>query len=452
MKELDRRGFLKTSATVAAGMSILGAPALSSSALSPNERVRAAVVGVRGRGMSLVNCLHQMANDNVELVALCDVDEKVLTARAAEYEKMSGKRVQTLADMRQVFDDKNIDVVCFGTPNHWHALGTIWACQAGKDVYVEKPGSHNIFEGRKMVEAARKYDRIVQHGTQCRSSYFIREGIQKLHEGLIGDVYMARGIAFKVRNSIGQIKEQPTPDSLNWDRWLGPAPEKPYAHTRHHAWHNLWDYGNGEIGNQGVHQVDVIRWGMRLDSHPVKVQAMGGTYVHDDDQETPSVQVAVFEFADRDILVQFEVRHWYTNCEAGMGDEYPFVDKRNVVGVIFFGTEGYMIFPDYSSYRTFFGREREPGPMGSDPRDPMVDLPHVQNFIKAVRSRRTSDLNAEITEGHYSSAMCHLANIAYRTGRTLTFDPASERFVGDDEANGYISREYRAPYVVPEKV
>ena len=157
--------------------------------------------------MSLVNSLHQMANDNVELVALCDVDEKVLEKRAAEYEEMSGKKVQTFTDMQEVFDDKNIDVVCFGTPNHWHALGTIRACQAGKDVYVEKPGSHNIFEGRKMVEAAQKYDRIVQHGTQCRSSYFIREGIRKLHEGLIGDIYMARGIAFKVSNSIGRIHE-----------------------------------------------------------------------------------------------------------------------------------------------------------------------------------------------------------------------------------------------------
>ena len=452
MKRVDRRGFLKTSLTVAAGIPVLTSPWVAASASSPNERIRAAVVGVRGRGQSLIACLHQMAQDNVELVALCDVDEKVLRERAATYEERTGKKVQTLADMRKVFDDKNIDVVCFGTPNHWHALGTIWACQAEKDVYVEKPGSHNIFEGRKMVEAARKYNRIVQHGTQCRSSFFIREGIQKLHEGLIGDVYMARGIAFKLRNSMGRIVDAPTPEGLDWDKWLGPAPKVPYAQVRRNSWHNLWDYGNGEIGNQGVHQMDVIRWGMKLDTHPVKVQSMGGTFVHDDDQQTPSIQVAAFQFKDRNVMVDFEVRHWYTNCEAGMGDLYPFVDKKNVVGVIFFGTEGYMVIPDYSSYHTFFGQKREPGPSGSDPRDPMIDLPHVQNFIAAVRSRKPSDLNAEISEGHFSSAMCHLANIAYRTERTLSFDPASERFVDDAEANAYISREYRAPYVVPEKV
>lgn len=452
MKDLDRRSFLRSSATVAAGVSVLSVPGIAASALSPNDRIRAAVVGVRGRGRSHISCLHQMAKDNVELAALCDVDEKTLNERAGQCEKDFGIKVRKFNDMQQVFDDKDIDVVCFGTPNHWHALGTIWACQAGKDVYVEKPGSHNIFEGRKMVEAARKYNRIVQHGTQCRSSYFIREGIRKLHEGLIGDIYMARGIAFKVRNGIGKLKELPTPSWLDWDKWLGPAPEKPFARLRHRDWHNLWNYGNGEIGNQGVHQLDVIRWGMKLDTHPDKVQSMGGTYVHDDDQETPNTQVVAFQFNDRNVLVQFEVRHWYTNHEAEMGDEYPFVDKRNVVGVIFFGTEGYMIIPDYSSYHTFFGRERQPGPSGADPRDPMADLPHFQNFIKSVRSRKPSDLTAEIREGHYSSTMNHLANIAYRTGRTLDFDPKTERFIDDDEANAHISRDYRAPYIVPEEV
>jgi predicted dehydrogenase len=396
-----------------------------------------------------------MAKDNVELVALCDVDQQAMNKSIAQFEELSGNKVQTFTDMRKVLDDKNIDVVFFATPNHWHSLGTIWACQAGKDVCVEKPGSHNIFEGRKMVEAARKYKRIVQHGTQCRSSHFIREGIRKLHEGLIGDVYMARAITYKHRRNIGQFQEQATPDWLDWDKWLGPAPKKPYARVRHDGWHNLWDYGNGEIGNQGVHQLDLIRWGLKLDTHPVKIQSMGGMYVHDDAQQTPNVQVASFEFKDRNVLVTFEARHWYTNCEAGIGDKYPFVDGRNAVGAIFFGTEGYMVMPDYSSYHTFLGREREPGPSGADPRIPWQEnlgRHHFENFVKAVRNRKPSDLTAEIEEGHYSSAMCHLANIAYRTGRTLTFDPASERFVDDAEANAHISRDYRAPYVVPEVV
>ena len=217
-------------------------------------------------------------------------------------------------------------------------------------------------------------------------------------------------------------------------------------------WRFLKAYGNGEIGDQGVHQLDIIRWGLGLDGHPTTVQSMGGNFVYDDDQDTPGNQVFACRFEGENRMVTFETRNGLTNPEAGMGVEYPFVDHRNVVGVIFLGTEGYMIIPDYSSYHTFLGRKREPGPSGSVAGEPMMDLDHFQNWIAAVRSRKPTDLCAEIAEGHLSSTLCHLANIAYETDRTLQFDPQTERFGNDDQANRLLTRDYRPPYVMPAEV
>ncbi|MCS6849814.1 MAG: Gfo/Idh/MocA family oxidoreductase [Gemmataceae bacterium] len=440
-----RREFLATAGAVAV--------AAAASAKDANSRLRVALVGLGGRATAHIRCLLELARENVELAAVCDVDSDLLRSRVEEIEKKTGKKPAAYDDMRRVFDDKSIDAVSFSTPNHWHCLGTIWACQAGKDVYVEKPLSHNIHEGRVTVEVARKTGRLVQHGTQCRSSPNIRQAIEQLHKGVIGRVYMARGMAYKVRPSLGKIPTGQPPASLNLDRWCGPAPLNNYAvKLKAGQWHCLWDYGNGEIGNQGVHQMDIIRWGLKLDEHPSKVQSMGGLYVNKGDQQTPGVQVASFQYRNRDLLVDFAVRDWYTPCEGGIGDQYPFVDNRNAVGVIFFGTEGYLIIPDYSSYYTFLGPKREPGPSASDRSDPMVDLPHFRNFIAAVRSRKASDLTADVEEGHKSSVMCHLANIAYRLGRTLEFDPEKERFVNDAEADKHLSRVYREPYVLPARV
>ncbi len=442
MRDSNRRTFLRSSAALA-----LGAGRLSAS-----DRVRVGIVGLRGRGRDLIQSFHEMAGQNVEIVTLCDVDAGVLAERVAAYEKLSGKRPATAADMRRVLDDKSIDVVAFATPNHWHALGTVWACQAGKDVYVEKPGSHTVFEGRKVMEAASKYKRIVQHGTQNRSSPNIVEGMRKLKEGVIGRVYLARGVAFKgPRPSIGKIEGQPTPSGLDWDKWQGPAPARPYSPVIHRNWHLLWDYGNGDIGNQGVHELDMIRWALDLDTHPSKIMALGGCYIHKDDQQAPQVHAMMYEWPGRDVMVQFETRSGLTNTEASMGAEYPFLDKRNVVGVIFIGTLGYMIFPDYSSYRTFLGPKRTPGPFKVGEGD-IANLPHFVNFIQAVRSRKEAGLAAGPRELHLSAALSHFGNIAYRTGRMLKFDPKTERFVGDEEANRLLTRAYRAPYVVPEKV
>ncbi len=419
-----------------------------------NDRIRVAVVGLNRRGVDHIRCFHQLAQEqNVDLAALCDVDEAVLDRNLAYYEKLSGKRVKRVIDLRDLLADPSIDAVSYATPNHWHALGTIWACQAGKDVFLEKPASHTIREGREMILAARKFNRIVQHGTQSRSNPAMQEGVRKLQEGVIGEVYMARGMAYKWRGSIGRIREGPVPPGVHYDLWVGPAPLRPFAPQRFHIhWHYLWDYGNGEIGNQGVHQLDVLRWGLALNTHPTWVQSMGGCYVHKDDQETPNTQVACYQYQGRRLLLQFDVRPWITNREAGIGESYPSRGEDNVVGVIFYGSEGYMVMPDYSSYYTFLGRSRRPGPKGECPRDPGTSLDHFRNFLQAMRSRKHADLTADIAEGHLSAALAHLAGIAYRTRRTLRFDPETERFPDDEEANRLLTRTYRAPYVLPERI
>jgi predicted dehydrogenase len=446
MTEPTRRKFLRSSAALLAG-----APAFAANR-SPNDRIRVAIIGLRGRGRDHIQALHQLAGANLEIATLCDVDQSVLGQRLTDYEKLSGRKPATAGDMRKVLDDKSIDVVTFATPNHWHALGTVWACQAGKDVYVEKPGTHNFAEGKKIIEAARKYDRIVQHGTQNRSSPNIVEGIRKLHEGVIGRVYLARGIAFKgPRPNIGKIEAEATPPGLDWDKWQGPAPNAPYSKVIHRFWHQLWDYGNGDIGNQGVHELDIMRWALGLNTHPAKIAAMGGQFIRQDAEQAPQVHTVMYEWAGRDISFTFETRSGLINTEAGMGAEYPFLDKKNVVGVIFIGTEGFMIIPDYSSYRTFLGPKRTPGPAKVGEGD-IANLPHFANFIQALRSRKPGELSAGPEELHLSAALPHFANIAYRTGRMLRFDANSERFTGDEEANRLLARTDRAPYAIPQKI
>ncbi len=451
----NRRSFLASTTAIAA--SSLAAPAIVRGQ-NLNSRLRVAVIGMGGRANAHAASLTQLESEeasNVELAGVCDCDLAKLEPAAQAWSNRTGHQVTAYDDMRRVLDDASIDAVTYATPNHWHALGVIWGCQAGKDVYVEKPGSHNIFEGRKMVEAARKYDRIVQHGTQCRSSANIVEGIQKLHQGVIGDVYFARGIAYKIRGDLGQHAPRPVPDGLDWDRWCGPAPVHEFSNFQHRRWHWIWDFGNGEIGNQGVHQFDILRWGLKLDTHPETVSSNGTNYmqekVHQSSAETPGVLATSLKWADGK-FIEFEVRDWYTNAEAGFRDQYPFVQKDFPVGAIFLGTEGTMIFPDYSSYRTFLGRDRQPGPWKFEEGSPISDTPHFRNWISACHSRRREDLSADILEGHMSSALCHLANIAYRAEHTLHFDGAQEVFPGDDSANALLTRAERQPYAVPRSV
>ena len=430
----NRRRFLKTStALAAAGLGVTG----EARAAGANEKVRVAVVGLKGRGRGHIRSFNGLAN--VEVAAVCDVDESVLDESVKTVKEQTGQAPARHVDMRKVFEDKSIDAVSFATPNHWHALGGIWALQAGKDVYVEKPCSHNIFEGRKLVEAARASGRVVQHGTQIRSSDAVREAMQMLHDGVIGDVYMVKGLCYKHRNSIGRKKEEPVPEGVHYDLWLGPAPERPFTRNRfHYNWHWHWDYGNGDIGNQGAHQLDVARWGLGV-GLPRKIQSMGGHFMFDDDQETANTQIATFSYPEEQKMIVFEVRHWYTNAEdVGTPGRYS-------IGDIFYGTEGILMVPSYTSYKVFMGRKLEPGPARKGNPDLSV---HFANFIEAVRKRDPRILNAPIEEGHKSSTLSHLANIAYRVGRTLEFDPKTETFRNDTEANAFLSREYREPFVV----
>jgi len=439
--------------SAAAGAAAFAAPAIARAAAGANDRIRVGLVGLGGRMASHVAALAQMPKE-VQIVALSDCDESRLNTAATHYPQLAGMKLALYTEQRKLFDDKSVDAVSFATQDHWHALQTIWACQAGKDVYVEKPCAHTLWEGRKMVEAARKYGRIVQHGTQCRSSPNIIEGIKKLKEGIIGELYMARGMSYKLRGHLGKHRPQPVPKGLDWDKWVGPSKMVEYSNLHHRRWYWLSNFASGDMANQTVHNMDIIRWGLGLDTHPSKVQSMGDRFppAADDDCDTPNTQTMTAQWAGRKVLVGFEIRHWLTPTEAGMGDQYPFVDHSGVVGVIFFGTKGYMIFPDYSSYRVFYGPKREPGPLAHAPGEPMMDLEHFQNWVAAMRSRKPGDLNADIEQGHLSTAVSHLAKIACRLGRTVNFDPQGERCTGDDEADALLTKEYRQPYVVPDPV
>jgi predicted dehydrogenase len=433
---MNRRYFL--------GSALSAGVALRSSALaSPNDTVRVACVGVHGRGRSHIGAYNRMAN--VEIAAICDVDETVLNAQVSAIEKAKGKRPAAFTDLRKLLEDKTIDAISIATPNHQHTLQTIWACQAGKDVYVEKPCSHNMFEAKQIVAAAQKYNRIVAHGSQQRAGIG-REAIKNLREGIIGDVYMARGMCYKRRDTIGRKPVEPVPAGVHYDLWLGPAPEHEFTANRfHYNWHWMWDYGNGDLGNQGIHQVDTARWGLGV-KYPTKVSAIGGHFMFDDDQETPNTLSASFEFDDggKKKMMTFEVRHWITNHEGGIDEPRP----GNTVGVIFYGSKGYLTIwsEDNGKYATFLGPEQKPGPSGTEKGN------HWANFIDVVRSRKQADLHAPIDEGAISTTLVHLANISYRLGRTLHFDAASYSCVGDPEANKMFTRNYRKPFVVPEKV
>ncbi|HEU0139131.1 MAG TPA: Gfo/Idh/MocA family oxidoreductase, partial [Bryobacteraceae bacterium] len=384
---------------------------------------------------------------NARVAAVCDIDDaQNERAIAFTQKQQQGLPPRSYRDLRKLLEDKDIDAISIATCNHWHALATIWACQAGKDVFVEKPASHNIFEGRKMVEAARKYNRIVQTGMQSRSIEHKIQAIQLLRDGAIGKVYMAKGLCYKQRKSIGKQADGPVPAGVDYDLWLGPAPMRPFNPNRfHYNWHWFWDTGNGDIGNQGVHEMDVARWGLGKDTLPGNVHSGGGKFVYDDDQETPNTQLATFDYGDCELV--FEVRGLIAGTEGNIAPE-----GAHYIGNLFFGSEGYMSV-DSGGFRIYLGEERKLARevMHAEPRI-WDTYPLVANFIKAVETRKHQDLTCDIVEGHLSAALCHMANASYRTKRKLTFDPATEQFQDDPEANACITRKYRPPYVVPENV
>jgi predicted dehydrogenase len=459
---------------LAAAAAVVG-PALHASGLSgrvrgANDRIVLASIGIRGQGNSLKRGFAKL--QNVEIKTLCDIDANLADERIHDKElaDVATFRPGFEQDLRRVFDDKDIDAVIIATPNHWHALATVWALQAGKHVYVEKPAAHTLAEGRQMVEAAGRYTKIVQVGTMNRSRPAVREAIKFIHDGGIGKVYLARGLCFKPRPPIGKYPDGPMAPNeqyrlnseaktvepaydtaylskVNYDLWLGPAPSRPFNRNRfHYNWHWHWDYGDGDTGNQGPHQFDIARWGLQKDEHPVAISSTGGYFGPESSQETPNIHTTLFRYADGTNL-EFATRGLHTNDEG-----------TQKIGNLFFGTDGWVwIDGDGRKWQAYKGWKDEKGPGSDAPpeqggSDPLVltsiESPHYQNFVDAIRADDPRLLTCDIHEGHLSSALPQLANIAYRTGGQLTFDGQAEKFVNDKDADRLLSREYRRGFEV----
>lgn len=452
---MERRKFIKT--TAAGSLAVTSFPTILSGSnwKGANNRVNVAVIGIRGMGQSHIQEYQKL--ENVQVAALCDVDENLFAERIKKhFTDKNLKEPLIYTDMRKLFENKDIDAVSVVTPNHWHALAAIWAIQAGKHVSVEKPCCHNIYEGQKLVEAAKKYKVIVQDGAEQRSNPCAISMADYLHSGKLGEVYLAKGLCYKWRDTIGKTPDAPVPAGVHYDLWLGPAPQRPFNPNRfHYNWHWNWEYGNGDMGNQGVHEMDIARWGLGV-KLPTKISAVGGHFMFDDDQQTPNQLMSIFEFpnpdggSDKKKILQFEVRHWITNRELASknvveANNTYMTSSENEVGNLFYGSKGFMS-KTVNDWQVFDGQERETGASGSG-----LDN-HYGNFIAAIRENNQSLAKAGIEEGFYSCALIHLGNIAYRLGRTLEFDPQTMKFKNDAEANRLLTREYRAPFVVPDKV
>ncbi len=474
-KNISRRDFVKSVSVATAAVAI--PTFVPSTVFGANDRVNVAVLGVRGRGKGHISSYMEL--DNVRVTTLSDPDMNVLKERGQQFKEKYGKKVKLVQDIRKVLKDKKVDVISLATPNHWHSLATIWACQAGKDVYVEKPMSHNVFEGRKAVEAARKYNRIVQHGTQQRGSVKRGKEIAAVHSEKYGKLLVSKGYCCKPRWSIGHQPFAKPPKHLDFDVWVGPALDDRYhANLVHYNWHWFWHTGNGDTGNQGVHQMDVARWAIKGATLPTKIWSMGGRMGYDDQGETPNTQLALMEFDD--VLMVFETR--------GLVGKESKMDR--IVANEYYTTEGKIANGKF--YPKNGGAPESLEDFETDVKPNGI----FGNFIDAVRSRNVDDLNADVLEGHYSSALCHLPNISmrlgnqvpfqtpkevldnevafdsyqlieknlawglgldlhnmsYQYGRQLTLDPTTEKFVGDDDANAMLTRTYREPYVVKDTV
>jgi predicted dehydrogenase len=447
MPEPTRRNFFSFASAALAASQIK--PLAVAAPVAANDKVDVAVIGLGGRGRNHMDIYAKLPDANI--IAICDVNQAAVERGQAQVEKATGRKPKGYADMRQVFDDKSVEAVSMPLPNHWHALATIWACQAGKDVYVEKPACHNVFEGQQMIAAARKYGRMVQIGSQSRSQDHKLKAMRLLNEGVIGKVYLAKGLCFKRRLPIGHRADEPTPPGLDWDKFLGPAPMRPYNELRFaYNWHWFWDTGNGDIGNQGIHEMDIARWGLGK-GLPQSVSSTGGKYytAPDDDQETPNTQIATFNYGDAEVM--FEVRGGLTGPEGGLE-----IRGGNTVANLFYGSEGWMSV-DSAGFQVYKGvrdgkTEKQEKTMDELKASGDDSAPHMENFIAAIKSRNDKDLHADVEIAVTSADLVHMANTSYRLKRALKFDEATRKYIGDEEANKMLTRNYRKPYVVPEKV
>jgi predicted dehydrogenase len=445
---INRRDFLSRTAAATAGLAA-ALPSRSYAQASPNDTINVAIIGLRGdnkghptwtgRGRGMDHYEHLSKIKNVRITHVADVDERHFKTTLPVLKESYGGDPKTETDFRRVLDNRDVDAVTIAAPDHWHALMTIWAAQAGKDVYVEKPISHNIAEGRKMIEAARRHDRIVAVGTQRRSGPVAAKAGQFLRDGGLGKVHMGKTVVYRQRDPIGVATDGPIPPGVNYDLWLGPAPSRPFNEKHfHYYWHWFWEYGTTDLGNTGVHSLDVVRWLLGKQEHPRTAHCIGGLYENGTAtaQTTPNTQYATYHYEDGTEL-HCDLRNWYAG-------------PPEAAGVFIYGSKGWMKVGDDRA-QVFFGRKNEPGPVLTADEKVDAGQAHFENFIEAMRSRKSESLRAPLQEGHFSTTLCHLGNIAYRVGRSVKFDGARERFVGDDEADRLLSRKYRAPYQLPEK-
>ncbi len=447
---MDRRDFLKyttlTAATATAGVALHARA--QDNPQGANERVIVGFMGCGGRGQFLMDEFAK--RDDVEIRWVADPDLRRANDAAKKLEGL-GRTVKVTQDFRHMLDDPEVDGLVGALPDHWHALGTILACQAGKDMYVEKPTSHSIWESQKMVEAARTHKRVVQVGAQNRSNEYVYAAFDYIQSADFGDVHFARVLNSKVRPEIGKKPDEPAPEGVDYDMWLGPAPSRPFNPNRfHYSWHWFWDYSGGDIINDGVHQMDIARWLINKD-HPKSVSAAGGIYFFKDDQETPDTHTVSYDYDD--MTLAFEQVLWAPYMrktpmeirDLDMLPVWPFSGTRiEIYGtnqMMFFGRHGggWEVFdPDGKSVKVYHGNFSE------------SNTAHVTNYIDCIRSRVQP--NGDIEKLHLSTLLCHYGNIAYRVGRKLHIDPATEGFVDDADANALVKRTYREPWVVPDVV
>ena len=423
-----RRSFLQQT-TLAVTSSMVIAKAGHASSLTSRPKLRAGVIGLGGQGKSHLRSY--LDNPEVEVAWVCDVDSDRLNEA-----KVIAKDAQSTSDLRMILDDQAVDLVSIATPDHWHSPAAILALQAGKHVYVEKPCSHNVREGRLLIEAARKSGKLVQHGTQSRSAEWIRQAMKALQDGIIGDVIVAKAWDVQFRPPIGYAEPMNAPANLDYDTWVGPAEVVPYqANRAHYTWHWWYDFGTGDAGNDGVHEIDIARWGLGVNQQPTRIAAVGGKYVHQDDQQFPDTMTAVFEYPANPAhsfskQLIFEMRLW--------SRYYPHnMDNANE----FLGTKGRMLLTKRGKVQVFDEKGKEIELKISDDRSVSVAA-HQKNFIAAIRGEGT--LNADAETAHLSSSLPHLANMACRLGRSFSFDPQNETIPNDAEANRLLTRKYRA--------
>ena len=430
MRSLTRRGFLGQSAAAAIGTG-LGFAILSGCTRKapPSERIAVGLIGCGGQGRS--NAKYFLRSGMADIITVCDVDDTQIGKASQQIEEVQGKKPVAIKDFRRILDDSEIDAVVVSTPDHWHALPTILACEAGKDVYVEKPLSHTFQEGTAMIEAARQNNRVVQMGTQQRSGPHYKEAIEYVRSGKLGKIAFARGWVSHVRPGIPVKEDCDPPKGVDYDMWLGPAPVRPFNPNRfHYDWRWFWDYGTGELGNWGVHHFDILVWGLDL-GQPEAVYTHGGNFAHKDASETPDTQLVVYEYPD--LTIEWEHRVW---------SRHSFAENRS--GAVFNGTEGTLVVTR-DGWNVYPNGKDAKGPSG---RGSEMHGPHVSNFIECVKNREKPI--SDVVEGNKATVLCHLGNIAYRLDRKLHWNPETERFVGDEEADTYLTKGYRDPWGIPQ--